>query len=208
MQNEIDLTETKYKYSGLDSDFGFPVSDLHFLDREKRQCNTVHHHRMEEREQRNGYNESVSRVNSKTPKKCTAPPIYTRAEQLDDATKYPNRITIFSKSDMVVELALRWPLSWIADLDKHNWAALYWATRLQGMGCRDESGLAEMESVWPGRLHLGFYRRFIKNFSKLALPLSKLLQKDVEFNFDQPCSEAFKELKDRLTSTPILQAPN
>ncbi|RDY13051.1 Retrovirus-related Pol polyprotein from transposon 17.6, partial [Mucuna pruriens] len=35
--------------------------------------------------------------------------------------------------------------------------------------------------------HAGFYRRFIKNFSKLALPLSKLLQKDVEFNFDQFC---------------------
>ncbi|RDY13056.1 Retrovirus-related Pol polyprotein from transposon 17.6, partial [Mucuna pruriens] len=50
--------------------------------------------------------------------------------------------------------------------------------------------------------------RFIKNFSKLALPLSKLLQKDVEFNFDQPCSEAFQELKDKLTSAPILQAPN
>ncbi|RDX77376.1 Retrovirus-related Pol polyprotein, partial [Mucuna pruriens] len=42
--------------------------------------------------------------------------------------------------------------------------------------------------------HVGFYRRFIKNFSKIALPLSKLLQKD--------------ELKNRLTSTPILQAPN
>ncbi|RDY02537.1 Retrovirus-related Pol polyprotein from transposon 17.6, partial [Mucuna pruriens] len=56
--------------------------------------------------------------------------------------------------------------------------------------------------------HVGFYRRFIKNFSKLALPLSKLLQKDVEFNFNQPCIEAFQELKNRLTSTPILQAPN
>ncbi|RDX65499.1 Retrovirus-related Pol polyprotein from transposon 17.6, partial [Mucuna pruriens] len=56
--------------------------------------------------------------------------------------------------------------------------------------------------------HAGFYRRFIKNFSKLALPLSKLLQKDVEFNFDQPCSEAFQELKNRIISAPILQAPN
>ncbi|RDX70764.1 putative mitochondrial protein, partial [Mucuna pruriens] len=56
--------------------------------------------------------------------------------------------------------------------------------------------------------HAGFYRRFIKNFSKLALPLSRLLQKDVEFNFDQPCIEAFQELKNRLTSAPILQAPN
>ncbi|RDY13887.1 Retrovirus-related Pol polyprotein, partial [Mucuna pruriens] len=33
--------------------------------------------------------------------------------------------------------------------------------------------------------YVGFYRRFIKNFSKLALPLSRLLQKDVDFNFDQ-----------------------
>ncbi|RDX75984.1 Retrovirus-related Pol polyprotein from transposon 17.6, partial [Mucuna pruriens] len=39
--------------------------------------------------------------------------------------------------------------------------------------------------------HVGFYRRFIKNFSKIALPFSNLLQKDVDFNFDQPCIEAF-----------------
>ncbi|RDY05530.1 Retrovirus-related Pol polyprotein, partial [Mucuna pruriens] len=56
--------------------------------------------------------------------------------------------------------------------------------------------------------HVGFYRRFIKNFTKTALPLSKLLQKDVEFKFDQPCIEAFQELKSRLTSVPILQVPN
>ncbi|RDY13888.1 Retrovirus-related Pol polyprotein from transposon 17.6, partial [Mucuna pruriens] len=56
--------------------------------------------------------------------------------------------------------------------------------------------------------HASFYRRFIKNFSKLVLPLSKLLQKDVGFNFDQSCSEAFQELKDKLTFAPILQAPN
>ncbi|RDX60335.1 Retrovirus-related Pol polyprotein, partial [Mucuna pruriens] len=56
--------------------------------------------------------------------------------------------------------------------------------------------------------HAGFYRRFIKDFSKLALPMSKLLQKDVNFNFDQPCIEAFQELKNKLTSAPILQAPD
>ncbi|RDY11560.1 Retrovirus-related Pol polyprotein, partial [Mucuna pruriens] len=56
--------------------------------------------------------------------------------------------------------------------------------------------------------HAGFYKGFIKNFSKTALPLSKLLQKDVEFKFDQPYIEAFQELKSRLTSTPILQAPD
>ncbi|RDY14301.1 Retrovirus-related Pol polyprotein from transposon 17.6, partial [Mucuna pruriens] len=56
--------------------------------------------------------------------------------------------------------------------------------------------------------HASFYKRFIKNFSKLALPLSRLLQKDVEFNFDQPYIAAFQELKNRLTSAPVLQAPN
>ncbi|RDY07796.1 Retrovirus-related Pol polyprotein, partial [Mucuna pruriens] len=66
-------------------------------------------------------------------------------------------------------------------------------------------------SMWEVRSFLGyagFYRRFIKNFSKIALPLSKLLQKDVDFEFDQPYVEAFQELKNRLTSAPILQAPN
>ncbi|RDX75049.1 Retrovirus-related Pol polyprotein, partial [Mucuna pruriens] len=47
-----------------------------------------------------------------------------------------------------------------------------------------------------------------ENFSKIVLPLSKLLQKDVDFKFDHPCIEAFQELKNQLTSTPILQAPN
>ncbi|CAM8877014.1 unnamed protein product [Rhodiola kirilowii] len=41
--------------------------------------------------------------------------------------------------------------------------------------------------------HAGFYRRFIKDFSKKALPLSKLLQKDVPFEFTKECKEAFDE---------------
>ncbi|RDX96810.1 Retrovirus-related Pol polyprotein from transposon 17.6, partial [Mucuna pruriens] len=41
--------------------------------------------------------------------------------------------------------------------------------------------------------HARFYRIFIKNFNKIALLLSKLLQKDVEFKFDLPCIEAFQE---------------
>ncbi|RDX69248.1 Retrovirus-related Pol polyprotein from transposon 17.6, partial [Mucuna pruriens] len=56
--------------------------------------------------------------------------------------------------------------------------------------------------------HASFYKRFIKNFSKIALPLSKLLQKDVEFVFNKECIQAFEELKTKLISTPILQAPN
>ncbi|CAM8926119.1 unnamed protein product [Rhodiola kirilowii] len=56
--------------------------------------------------------------------------------------------------------------------------------------------------------HAGFYRRFIKDFSKKALPLSTLLQKEVPFEFTKTCKEAFDELKKALTSTPIIQTPD
>ncbi|XP_057720007.1 uncharacterized mitochondrial protein AtMg00860-like [Arachis stenosperma] len=47
--------------------------------------------------------------------------------------------------------------------------------------------------------HAGFYRRFIKDFSKVALPLSRLLQKDVEFELSEDCMDAFDKLKVALT---------
>ena len=43
--------------------------------------------------------------------------------------------------------------------------------------------------------HAGFYRRFIKDFSKISRPLTNLLQKDVPFVFDDDCLEAFETLK-------------
>ena len=51
--------------------------------------------------------------------------------------------------------------------------------------------------------HVGFYRRFIKDISKITIPLCKLLQKDVEFHFDDKCKEAFETLKGLLASAPI-----
>eukprot|EP00257_Ricinus_communis_P025114 XP_025012528.1 uncharacterized protein LOC107260976 [Ricinus communis] len=56
--------------------------------------------------------------------------------------------------------------------------------------------------------HAGFYRRFIKDFSKVAQPLCRLLQKDVEFVLDESCKEAFDKLKDALTSALIIQPPD
>ncbi|CAM8913778.1 unnamed protein product [Rhodiola kirilowii] len=56
--------------------------------------------------------------------------------------------------------------------------------------------------------HAGFYRRFIKDFSKIAKPLTHLLCNDVEFNFDEGCLEAFEKLKKNLVSAPIVQPPN
>jgi len=54
--------------------------------------------------------------------------------------------------------------------------------------------------------HAGFYMCFIRDFSKKALPLSNLLQKDMEFIFVDGCKEAFDCLKKALTTTPIIQA--
>ncbi|XP_070661948.1 uncharacterized protein [Malus domestica] len=55
--------------------------------------------------------------------------------------------------------------------------------------------------------HAGFYRRFIKDFSKISQPLCRLLQKEVAFEFDDACSTAFKQLKEALTSAPIITPP-
>ncbi|XP_049381251.1 uncharacterized protein LOC125845761 [Solanum stenotomum] len=52
--------------------------------------------------------------------------------------------------------------------------------------------------------HAGFYHRFIKDFSKIVLPLSRLLEKDVKFDFDDACMAAFKCLKEKLISTPVI----
>ena len=56
--------------------------------------------------------------------------------------------------------------------------------------------------------HAGFYRRFIKDFSKIAKPLYKLLEKDAKFVWERECQESFEELKAHLTTAPIVRAPN
>ncbi|XP_042030757.1 uncharacterized mitochondrial protein AtMg00860-like [Salvia splendens] len=55
--------------------------------------------------------------------------------------------------------------------------------------------------------HAGFYRRFIKDFARIAQPLTSLLQNDVVFEFSDACKAAFQILKDRLFSAPIIRAP-
>ncbi|RVW58452.1 Retrovirus-related Pol polyprotein from transposon 17.6 [Vitis vinifera] len=56
--------------------------------------------------------------------------------------------------------------------------------------------------------HAGFYRRFIKDFSKIAKPLCELLVKDAKFEWDDKCQRSFELLKQFLTSAPIMRAPN
>ncbi|XP_038707240.1 uncharacterized protein LOC120002544 [Tripterygium wilfordii] len=56
--------------------------------------------------------------------------------------------------------------------------------------------------------HAGFYRRFIKDFSKITKPLCELLLKDVKFHFTKECLEAYTTLKERLTTAPIITSPD
>ncbi|KAK1680582.1 hypothetical protein QYE76_041430, partial [Lolium multiflorum] len=56
--------------------------------------------------------------------------------------------------------------------------------------------------------HAGFYRRFIKDFSKISKPLTNLLQKDVPFVFYDDCKEAFETLKKALTTAPVVEPPD
>ncbi|KAD0228464.1 hypothetical protein E3N88_44576 [Mikania micrantha] len=56
--------------------------------------------------------------------------------------------------------------------------------------------------------HAGFYRWFIKDFSKISRPMTQLLEKDAPFVFSEECLRAFELLKEKLVNAPILIAPD
>ena len=56
-------------------------------------------------------------------------------------------------------------------------------------------------------LHAGFCRRFIRDFSKIARPLCRFLEKDTKFYFDEYCQNAFEEMKFKLVEAPIMPKP-
>ncbi|XP_039121508.1 uncharacterized protein LOC120258213 [Dioscorea cayenensis subsp. rotundata] len=56
--------------------------------------------------------------------------------------------------------------------------------------------------------HAGFYRRFVKDFSLIARPLTKLLEKDAAFEFSDECMAAFLTLKKKLVEAPIIVSPD
>ncbi|CAB4441358.1 unnamed protein product [Rhizophagus irregularis] len=67
------------------------------------------------------------------------------------------------------------------------------------------------ETVTQVRSFLGlcsYYRRFIKNFARIAKPLYYLVKKEVPFEWTEKQQEAFKELKIRLMEKPVLDHPN
>nr|GEU75041.1 DNA-directed DNA polymerase [Tanacetum cinerariifolium] len=56
--------------------------------------------------------------------------------------------------------------------------------------------------------HAGFYRHFIQDFSKIAKPMTHLLEKKTPFVFSKECIDAFNTLKKKLTETLILVVPD
>jgi hypothetical protein len=52
-----------------------------------------------------------------------------------------------------------------------------------------------------------FYRRYVPGYAKIAAPLRELLRKDAKFVWSAECARAFEELKNRLTSPPVLMLP-
>lgn len=65
-----------------------------------------------------------------------------------------------------------------------------------------------MKKVRSFLSHAGFYIRFIKDFSKLARPLTQFLEKDVPFIFSTDYLTTFNTLKEKLTHSPIMISPD
>ena len=56
--------------------------------------------------------------------------------------------------------------------------------------------------------HVGFYKRFIKDFSKISRPLLRLLEKYAKFDFDEACKAIFDEIKSKLVIAPTMVTPD
>ena len=54
----------------------------------------------------------------------------------------------------------------------------------------------------------GYCRKFVEGFSRIAAPLTKLTRKDVKYDWVDACKKSCEDLKDRLTSAPVLALPN
>ena len=54
----------------------------------------------------------------------------------------------------------------------------------------------------------GYYRCFVKDFSRIVAPLTRLTRKNVKYEWTDSCEESFQKLKTCLTSAPVLALPS
>jgi hypothetical protein len=73
---------------------------------------------------------------------------------------------------------------------------------------RDWPTLTKVDDIRSFLGLCGFYRRFIKDFSAIAAPLTALLHKDTPFEWNQPQQQAFQQLKDAMMKKPVLLLPD
>ena len=89
--------------------------------------------------------------------------------------------------------------------------------RVSGSGIATDPSKTELIDTWPVPENLrqlrgfmglaSYYRRFVRDFAKMATPLNRLLRKDQRFEWTDDCQEAFDALKTALTSPPVLALP-
>ena len=56
--------------------------------------------------------------------------------------------------------------------------------------------------------HIGYYRKFIKDYAKITAPMEKLLNKDVKFLWNEECQQSLDTLKEKMITAPILVFPD
>jgi hypothetical protein len=89
---------------------------------------------------------------------------------------------------------------------------------ISGEGIAMDPAKVEAIMEWPAPMNVtevhsfmglaGYYRRFVEGFSKIANPITELQKKNKKFVWTEKCTEAFRRLKELLTTTPILKVPD
>ena len=133
-----------------------------------------------------------------------------------------DNILIYSKCEEDHEDHLRIVLQALRDHQLYAKFSNYefWLTKVKFLGHVSTSGVLvdpdkeEAVMSWERpkfsfQIHnflglVGYYKRFIKDFSQLAAPMTRLTKKGVKFEWNDLCEKAFQELKRRLTLAPIL----
>src|SRR5437867_10677960 len=86
--------------------------------------------------------------------------------------------------------------------------------KINGEGVSVDEKKVEVVKTWPVPKNVkelqsflgycNYYRKFLKGYSKKTIPLNRLLQKDVRFNWTMECQQAYENLKELMITTPVL----
>ncbi|WVZ61246.1 hypothetical protein U9M48_011153 [Paspalum notatum var. saurae] len=123
-------------------------------------------------------------------------------------------ILIYSKNEKEHEEHLRVVLTRLREhklYAKFGKCALRLKERVDPSKVKDVLNWKRLETVTEIGSFLGlagYYRRFIKDFSKIAKPMTSLTKKNAKFVWGPKCEEGFRELKKLLTSAPVLAQPD